>query len=31
MPYNEKLADRVREALVDIPKVEEKFMFGGVW
>jgi len=30
MPYNEKLADRVREALADIPKVEEKFMFGGV-
>ncbi len=30
MPFNEKLADRVREALVDIPNVEEKFMFGGV-
>jgi TfoX/Sxy family transcriptional regulator of competence genes len=29
MAYNEKLADRIREALVDIPKVEEKQMFGG--
>ena len=29
MAYNEKLADRIREALVDIPKVEEKLMFGG--
>jgi TfoX/Sxy family transcriptional regulator of competence genes len=30
MPYDEKLADRVREALADIPKVEEKKMFRGV-
>lgn len=30
MAYNEKLADRVREALVNIPSVEEKLMFGGV-
>ena len=30
MAFNEKLADRIREALVDIPNVEEKFMFGGV-
>ena len=30
MAYNEKLADRVREALVDLPNVEEKKMFSGV-
>jgi len=30
MPYSEKLADRVREALVEIPKVEEKKMFRGL-
>jgi TfoX/Sxy family transcriptional regulator of competence genes len=30
MAYNEKLADRVREALADIPGVEEKKMFRGV-
>ena len=30
MAYNEKIADRIREALVDLPKVEEKHMFGGV-
>lgn len=30
MAYNEKLADRIREALVDIPRVEEKKMFRGV-
>ena len=31
MPYfNQKLADRVREALAHLPKVEEKFMFRGV-
>lgn len=30
MAYDEKLADRVREALADIPKVEEKKMFKGV-
>jgi TfoX/Sxy family transcriptional regulator of competence genes len=29
MAYNEKLADRIREVLVDVPKVEEKLMFGG--
>lgn len=29
MAYNEKLADRIREALADIPEVEEKLMFGG--
>lgn len=30
MAYNEKLVDRVREALVDVRNVEEKNMFGGV-
>lgn len=30
MAYDEKLADRIREALVDIPNVEEKKMFRGV-
>ncbi len=30
MPYNEKLADRIREALVDLGDVEEKKMFRGV-
>jgi TfoX/Sxy family transcriptional regulator of competence genes len=30
MPYNEKLADRIREALQYLPKVEEKKMFRGV-
>ena len=30
MAYDEKLADRVREALVNIPKVTEKKMFRGV-
>ncbi|MFB9844384.1 TfoX/Sxy family protein [Mucilaginibacter ginsenosidivorans] len=30
MAYDEKLADRVREALADIPDVEEKKMFRGV-
>jgi TfoX/Sxy family transcriptional regulator of competence genes len=30
MSYDEKLTDRVREALVDIPNVEEKKMFRGV-
>ncbi len=30
MAYNEKLADRIRERIADIPNVEEKFMFGGV-
>jgi TfoX/Sxy family transcriptional regulator of competence genes len=30
MPYDEKLADRVREALVNVPKVAEKKMFRGI-
>jgi TfoX/Sxy family transcriptional regulator of competence genes len=30
MAYNEKLADRVREALAELPDVEEKKMFRGV-
>ncbi|HEX5168970.1 MAG TPA: TfoX/Sxy family protein [Cyclobacteriaceae bacterium] len=30
MPYNEKLADRIREALSDQRKVEEKKMFRGM-
>jgi TfoX/Sxy family transcriptional regulator of competence genes len=30
MAYDEKLANRVREALMDVPKVEEKKMFRGV-
>ena len=30
MPYNEKLADRIREALQHLPKVKEKKMFRGV-
>lgn len=30
MPYNEQLAHRLREALIDIPEIEEKFMFGGI-
>lgn len=30
MPYSEKLADRVRIALEDVPKVEEKKMFRGL-
>ncbi|HTA83332.1 MAG TPA: TfoX/Sxy family protein [Bacteroidia bacterium] len=30
MAFNEKLANRIREALVNIPRVEEKLMFGGV-
>jgi TfoX/Sxy family transcriptional regulator of competence genes len=29
MAYNEKLNDRIREALANLPKVEEKHMFGG--
>lgn len=29
MAYNEKLNDRIREALSEIPGVEEKYMFGG--
>ena len=30
MAFNEKLSDRIRGALVEVPKVEEKYMFGGV-
>jgi TfoX/Sxy family transcriptional regulator of competence genes len=30
MPYSEKLADRIREALVEVPKVKEKVMFSGI-
>lgn len=30
MPYNETLANRIREALIDVPKVKEKEMFSGV-
>lgn len=30
MAYNEKLVDRLREALAHLPKVEEKKMFRGV-
>lgn len=29
MPFNEKLNDRIREALSEVKKVEEKRMFGG--
>lgn len=30
MPYSEKLAGRIREALAEVPKVEEKKMFRGL-
>src|SRR6476646_2580115 len=30
MPYDEKLADRIREALAELPHIEEKKMFRGV-
>ena len=30
MAYNEKLADRIRERLADIPRIEEKEMMGGL-
>jgi len=30
MSYNTKLVDRIREALVDLPVVEEKEMFRGI-
>jgi TfoX/Sxy family transcriptional regulator of competence genes len=30
MAFNEKISDRIREALADLPKVEERYMFGGV-
>lgn len=29
MAFNEKLNDRIREAMAHLPKVEEKYMFGG--
>jgi TfoX/Sxy family transcriptional regulator of competence genes len=30
MAYDEKLADRIRERLADVPRVEEKPMMGGL-
>jgi TfoX/Sxy family transcriptional regulator of competence genes len=30
MAYNEKLTEKIRQALADVPKVEEKRMFRGV-
>lgn len=30
MAFDEKLADRIRQALAQLPKVEEKKMFGGL-
>jgi TfoX/Sxy family transcriptional regulator of competence genes len=30
MAYSEKLADRIREALATVPRVEEKHMMGGL-
>jgi len=30
MAFNEKIADRIREAIMDLPDVAEKYMFGGV-
>jgi TfoX/Sxy family transcriptional regulator of competence genes len=30
MPYSEKLANRIRESLADLPDVEEKKMFRGI-
>lgn len=30
MAYDEALANRIREALLDLPNVEEKKMFGGL-
>lgn len=30
MPYDKKLADRIRERLVDLPVIEEKEMMGGL-
>ena len=30
MAFDEKLANRIREAISEVPKVEEKFMFGGI-
>ena len=30
MAYNEKLSDRIRDAIHQIQGIEEKYMFGGV-
>lgn len=30
MAYNEKLVNRIREALADVPRTDERNMFGGV-
>src|SRR5436309_11232438 len=30
MPYSEPLADRIRERLSDLPRIEEKEMMGGL-
>lgn len=30
MAYNERLADRIRERLADLPNIEEKTMMGGL-
>jgi TfoX/Sxy family transcriptional regulator of competence genes len=30
MAYNESISNRIREALAEIPNVEEKRMFGGI-
>jgi TfoX/Sxy family transcriptional regulator of competence genes len=30
MAYNEQIADRIREFLVDQPQIEEKLMMGGI-
>lgn len=30
MAFNEQLSDRIREALADVPVLEEKYMFGGI-
>lgn len=30
MAYNERISNRIREALAHLPGVEEKYMFGGV-
>lgn len=30
MAYNESISDRIREALTEVPDVEEKLVFGGI-
>lgn len=30
MAYNEKISDRIRESIGELPGVDEKYMFGGV-